>query len=425
MRPVTRRPCPGILRRPRLGCGVAAAGAVLAGLMLVVAGARAQAPEASLPQALEQAWARQPQAAAALSRAGEARARVEATTRPTPGPASVSMSHLNDRLNAHRGRREWELEVATPLWLPGQRAARRAEAEAASDELGLRIDALRLQLAGELREAAWALVAAREAHLLAERRLATAQALEDDVMRRYQAGDLARVDANLARTERLGALAEQLESELARRQAEQAWQWLTGGSAPTHLEPESEPASVAASTLEQHPRLAASMASLRLARERVKLADASASEAPELALRAGRERGDASERFANSVGVRLTLPLSFGPRVRQQRHAAQAELDQAQTELDRLREQLAIDAERARAELEAVQRQLALARQRHELGADNLRLAQKSFALGESDLAALLRVRATAWDAEASLARQQTQLARARSRLRQALGVLP
>jgi len=54
-----------------------------------------------------------------------------------------------------------------------------------------------------------------------------------------------------------------------------------------------------------------------------------------------------------------------------------------------------------------------------------LRLAEKAFSLGESDLTTLLRVRAGAFEAEAFLNRQQVARAAAQSRLKQVLGVLP
>ncbi|MBK6639009.1 MAG: TolC family protein [Rhodocyclaceae bacterium] len=56
---------------------------------------------------------------------------------------------------------------------------------------------------------------------------------------------------------------------------------------------------------------------------------------------------------------------------------------------------------------------------------DNLALAEKSFALGESDLTTLLRIRAAAFDAEAFHDRQRIARALALSRLNQTLGVVP
>ena len=155
------------------------------------------------------------------------------------------------------------------------------------------------------------------------------------------------------------------------------------------------------------------------------MAEETRRDAPEFAVRVVRERGDFSEPYANLVGVKLTIPFSSGPRVRQESAAARAETSQADAELALARHRLQLDVDRARLDLAAAERQLAMARERRELAADNLGLTEKSFALGETDLTTLLRVRAGAFEAEAFLNRQQVARAAAQSRLKQVLGVLP
>lgn len=394
---------------------------IAATFMLVLPALPAQAQ--TLAQALDQAWSRHPQAAAFAAREEAARARAEVTAGITPGPAALSLSSLNDRLDRNRGRQEWEAEMAVPLWLPGQQAARAAEAESALAEVAAQSRALRLQLAGELREAWWALAAARNARALAARRAQTAQSLEADVQRRYRAGELARIDANLARGERLAAEAAVLEAETAQLAAEQRWRSLTGMPAPRELAEEG--GADAREPAEDHPRFAAVAAAARTARARLRLAEETRRDAPQLAVRVVRERGEFAEPYANTVGVKLTIPFSSGARVRQESSAARAEASQADAELALARLKLQLEAEQARLDLAAAERQFVMARERRELTADNLRLAEKAFSLGESDLATLLRIRAAAFEAEAFLDRQQIARAAARSRLKQVLGVLP
>lgn len=377
----------------------------------------------TLVEALEQAWAHHPTASAFAAREDEARARAELAAGLTPGPAAASLSSLNDRLNRNRGKQEWEAEMAVPLWLPGQQRARQAEAESALAEVAARRAALRLQLAGELREAGWALAAARNEQRLAERRAATARALEADVQRRYKAGDLARIDANLAQGERLAAEASAMEAEAALLAAEQAWRKLTGAAAPAALAEES--AAAAREPAEDHPQLAAAAAAARTAHSRRRVAEETRRDAPEFAVRVVRERGDFSEPYANTVGVKLTIPFSSGPHVRQENAAARAEASRADAELALVRQRLQFEVDKARRDVAAAGRQLAMARERRALAADTLRLAEKSFALGEADLATLLRLRAGAYEAEAYLDRQQVAHAVAQSRHKQALGVLP
>jgi outer membrane protein TolC len=382
----------------------------------------------SLAQALEQAWRLHPQAAALESREAEARANRDVAAGLTSAPGSLSIGSRNDRANRNRGMQEYEVELAAPLWLPGQKAAREAEAASRIDDVTAKRAALRTTLAGELRDAWWALAAARNARLLAARRLDTARALEADVSRRFKVGELSRIDANLAQTEVHAAGAELIETEVTLLQSDQALLTLTGTAAPQDMAEEAPPRLAQADALatpEAHPLLAAAAATARSARARVTVADESRRGAPELALRVVRERGDFAEPYANTVGIQLKIPFSSQAQVRREGSAAQAEADQADAEMLRAQTRVRLETERARRALDAAERQRDMAQERLALSAENLRLAEKAFSLGESDLATLLRIRAAAFDAEAFLDRQRVARAAAISRLNQALGVLP
>ncbi|WP_310449530.1 TolC family protein [Sulfuritalea sp.] len=381
-----------------------------------------------LAQALEQAWRLHPQAAALQGREAEARAAQDVAAGLTPEPGSLSIGSRSDRLYRNRGMQEYEVELAAPLWLPGQKAAREAEAASRVDAITARRAALRAELAGELRDAWWTLAAARNAKLLAARRLDTARALEADVSRRYKVGELSRIDANLAQSEVHAAGAELIETEATLLQADQALRTLTGTAAPQDMAEEAPKRLAQAGALatpEAHPLLAAAAAAARSARARVTVADESRRAAPELALRMVRERGDFAEPYANTVGIQLKIPFSSSAQVRREGSAAQAEADQADAEMLRAQTRVRLETERAQRALDAAERQLAMAQERLALSAENLRLSEKAFSLGESDLATLLRIRAAAFDAEAFLDRQRVARAAAISRLNQALGVLP
>lgn len=412
----------------------------LLGLLLSLSGmaappSPAPAPEGSLGFWLEQAWLRNPQAKALDAREGEARAAQELAAGLTPEPGSVSVGALNDQLNSNRGKREVAVELNAYLWLPGQKAARAAEAESRFDEVGARRAALRLELAGELREAWWTLAAARNGASLAARRLETARALASEVQRRYQAGDLSRIDANLAQIETQAAEAESIDADSSLLQAEHVFRALTGAPAPSSISAE-WPATPGHGGTDQlapetyshshlHPQLTAAAAASRSARAKVKVAEESRRAAPEVSLLALRERSEFSEAYSDSIGIRLKIPFSSGALVRRESSAAQAEADQSDAEMQRLESRVELDAMRARQDLQAAERQYALAEQRRTLSSDSLRLAEKSFALGEADLATLLRIRAAADAADTFLGRQQIARAAAISHLNQTLGVLP
>ena len=376
-----------------------------------------------LAQALEHAWLLHPQAAALDVRADEAQARAEWAARLTPAPAAVSLAHLNDQLGDARGKREWEVEFAAPLWLPGQKAAQVAEAARFGEDVATRRVALRLHLAGQLRAAWWALAAARQADDLAQRRLNSARSLEVEVLRRFQAGDLPRIDANTARGETLAAQADQLAAEAAQREADRAWRALTGLAIPSHLAAETlvEPAE----HVMAHPDLLASDSVLRLAHAHLNQVRTTRWDAPELALRLQRERDDNQAAYGNAIGVKLTIPLAAGPRLRRDEAAARADSQQAEAEQRHRRRTIALAIEQARFDLVTSQQQVDLAQSRYTLSRDSLMLAEKSFALGESNLTALLRARAAAFEAEAGLNRTTTARHQAVSQLKQAQGEMP
>ena len=434
-----------------------------AGLIFSLPGyaADTQLTRGALTRALEQAWRLNP----------EARAQRDIALGLTPEPGSLTIGSRSDRLNRNLGMQEYEVELATPLWLPGQKAAREAEADSRIDDATAKRAALRSELAGELRDAWWALAAARNANALAARRLETARALEADVRRRYKVGELSRIDANLAQTEVHAAGAELIEAKATLLQADQALRNLTGTVAPAEMVEEAlasrhTPDATGAMS-ETHPLLAAAAAAARSARAKVTVADESRRAAPELALRlvraftgkrhivkfAGhfhgwhegleigvhppydaapelalrvvRERGDFAEPYANTVGVRLKIPFSSGAQVLRETSAAQAEANQADAEMLRTQTRVQLETERTRRALASAEQQLVMAQERVGLSTENLRLSEKAFSLGETDLATLLRIRAAAFDADAFLDRQRVARAAAISRLNQALGVLP
>ena len=410
----------------RKSAGVCALALVLS---LPALSAEPEPAPASLAGAVEQAWRQHPQAAGLSARDAQAQAARELAGGLTPEPASVSLGYLTDRPGRNLGKQEWELELAAPLWLPGQKDAYTAEADGRVGEAAARRAAIKLALAGEVREAWWSLAAARSTAALARKRLETARALDSDVQRRFKVGELSRMDANLAQSEVLDAEAQQIGSEAALAQQEQVFRLLSGASAPAELAAETPaPGSIgpgSSAATEPHPQVALAAATARSARARLKLADETRRAAPEVSVRLIYERGDFAESYANSVGVRLKFPFSSGAQVRRDSSAAQAEAAEADTELLRTETRLQLEVERARHGMTVAERQLAMARERLALSADNLRLGEKSFALGESDLATLLRIRAAANDAQSFHERQRIEWSAAISRLNQALGVLP
>jgi cobalt-zinc-cadmium efflux system outer membrane protein len=100
----------------------------------------------TLRAAFEAAWARQPEAQALTARRDAARAQQQAVRSLTPEPLAMELSTKTDRLNRNLGTREYEIGVAIPLWLPGERGRSQALADAEGRAIESRTTAAQLRV---------------------------------------------------------------------------------------------------------------------------------------------------------------------------------------------------------------------------------------------------------------------------------------
>lgn len=375
----------------------------------------------SLRAALDAAW---PRAVAARETEGQRR-RAEADRAVASSlwaaPPSLTLSHRDDRLQGHAGRRETEIGVAVPLWLPGQRTARAGTAEAAAVQAQAAEQVARLRLVGELREAGWLLAALQVELVQADTQAQSLKQLADDVERRVRAGDLARADALAAQAELLAAAAQQVDVQQRLQAARSRWAQLTGLTAAPDLT--ADIATEAPATA--HPELQFASQSTELARQRLELMRRSRRDAPELTVGVRQDTAGHAEPSQGSLVVGLRLPFGTDDRNRPLEAAALAELDVAQTHEQRLRERLDSDIAAARDAQRSAQAQLDAETARARLLRERATLIDKSFRAGETPLPDLLRALAAAAQADSAAARQTAALGLARARLQQALGLLP
>ncbi|MFN8839634.1 MAG: hypothetical protein ACK5XG_12795, partial [Burkholderiales bacterium] len=130
--------------------------------------AGAAAPASALADLLERAWTLARRGDVERARAAELDARGVVVRSPFAGSPTVGLDMRRDlpvwvspfgaEPSSERGRTEVEPGFSAPIWLPGQRDAQRRVLERERSRLGAAVRAERLQLAGEVREAAWAVV---------------------------------------------------------------------------------------------------------------------------------------------------------------------------------------------------------------------------------------------------------------------------
>ncbi len=90
-----------------------------------------------------------------------------------------------------------------------------------------------------------------------------------------------------------------------------------------------------------------------------------------------------------------------------------------------MRRELEVAFIHAAAQKQRALKELRLAEQQQQLAAEGLRLTQRAFELGESDLFTLLRARAQALESERTLRIRRLDVGRAIAAYNQALGVIP
>lgn len=377
---------------------------------------------ASLRTALDQAWEKSPQAQTLEAKRAESDAQGVAANSLLPGAPAVILGQRGDQLNSNAGKREWEAGIALPIWLPGQRDARQRQAQAGKDGLEANIRALRLKLAGELRDAIWQVRQVEAQTRLDEQRALTAKKLAEDVAKRVRAGELSKTDLNLAQNEWRTAQAAILQSRNRLLQAQQTYATLTGTMAlPEDVSESAQPEPLQ----DDHPLLEEARQAIETAQAQVRVATNSLRDNPELELSTRRQRGNLNDPYAGTVAISLRLPLSTDARNLPRISAAQTALTGAQSEYNRTRLTLEYQRQQAEQALQAADQLLDLARQQRAAARENLDLIQKSFNLGESDLFTLLRARAASFEAEQANNQQEIAQAQARARLNQAQGVLP
>lgn len=381
----------------------------------------------SLDQAFALAWQRHPAAASAADRQRALAANVAVAEAWTPEPPAIEFGGRSDRLNRDRGAGEVEIGLVVPLWLPGERAGSRQLARAGQSVLDGRLAALRLQLAGELRQAWWQWQLARVDAQTLSVQVEAAARLRDDVARRVKAGDLAPADMNLAD----GALAA-LQADVAEADAQSsaAAGRLAAvlGDTPQTLSIQAEAAiadPLPVDWLERHPRLQQLNAVAEQAARWQELARTQRRNTPELIVATRRERAASGDPIDQSWSLGLRLPLASSARQDATLADAGAERIEAEVSAIRERERLLLDVRHARAAEAAVQLRLQASEQRERLARENLVWYEKAFRLGESDLPTRLRVAGEAFAAARAVLRARLQLAASISATRQALGLLP
>ena len=379
-----------------------------------------QAGQGTLREHLEAAVALDAESRAIEAQREAARARTALSDSLVPGSFAASGSFRGDTRGLGTAR-ETQLDLAAPLWLPGQRAAVAGtvvrDVASADERLGLR----RLEIANLLREAWWEVALRRAETRVQGDRLATAGDILNDVRRRLELGEVAEPDVLLARNEQVAAELALAQSQAAEVSSELAYRALTGGAEPGEGQ---EARTELRAPTGEHPALRAAAAAVAAAEAQVRLIAATPIDSPEVAGYVMRQDGTVTEQ-GTSFGLRLRVPLPSAARNRPREASAQAELTTATARLVQVRRLTDAAAIRAEQALRGAENAQGIARRRLAIARQQLDLGNRAFRAGEMTLFDLIRVRQIAIDAASAAARAEAEVGLGRARLNQALGAEP
>jgi len=336
---------------------------------------------------------------------------------------SIDVQYIGDQIGRDKGFREWEVAVNMPLPLPGQRAARVAVADAASLEAGQFRDFRRWQAAGLVREAAWAVRLAQVDEEESRRALVWAVELEEQIRRRYEAGELPNSDLLLARHQTAQQRAQTHNAEQALATALSDYRRTIGLSdLPVGLR---EQPSLGAGVNAEHPRLAYLVARLGRRQADGEQVRSERRENWTLSVVGRRDRSEFGADYGDSVGLALSVPFGLGSHSRYRAAEADRQTVAADVELHQSRRALELDLEQRRTRLDKLSQSIESAAESDDLAQRFLDMQERAFGLGEIDLLDLIRARERALAASSMLERRRAERMREIARFNQAAGVIP
>jgi outer membrane protein TolC len=336
---------------------------------------------------------------------------------------AFSMSHYNDKLMDNDGAQEWVVGLDMPIWLPGQKAARQKSAEQQRLVINSSEPALKLHIAGIVRELLWSIALTKNRVSIAEQEWEVVRKLEQDVNKRVELGDLAQSDQILAQQESLSKEAAWRIARQEYRHAQHRYDMITGlNELPEIFE---EMSNDDLSITIDHPTLRESYEKVTHStalRDQVMIEKR---ENPSLFLGTRHERDTSDEGFDNAISFSLNIPLGLNSHTRPKITAAQVELTENRSQMEILHRQLNVAIQDASRELSATRDQYDFAQRQNELTKKHLTMSHKAFSLGETGLIEFIRIQAQAFAAERNMHQKHLQVGLHIARLNQTKGIIP
>jgi cobalt-zinc-cadmium efflux system outer membrane protein len=315
--------------------------------------------------------------------------------------------------------------VKVPLWNLGQRDAEQALSKMAESDAMSQSDALKLRVAGLVRNALWNIALANLSYEQAKTELTITDQLLAKVQRRVELGDLPRADFLLAQTESLQKRSVVTQAEAELMHARKRYASITQ---MTKIPKDYQEKLVELTKIQQnHPALVAINSQIERKQAQLDAVKLVGSGQTNVAV------GVNSDQFTNdprsnqtaSLNIGVTVPFGGSAHLAPQVAAVNVELNKLLAE----REQMNRDLEQAHHEaehnLEVNRVELKIADELKQVAEEHLKMTQSSFSVGEINLMDLLRIQSRTQQAVLNAKQRAVMLQRDIALYNQAVGVMP
>ncbi|MFZ2313193.1 MAG: TolC family protein [Methylobacter sp.] len=315
--------------------------------------------------------------------------------------------------------------VKVPLWNLGQRDAEQTVAKQAENSAMSQADAIKLRVAGLIRNALWGIALANLSYEQAKTELTMTDQLLAKVQRRVELGDLPRADLLLAQTESLQKRSVVTQAEAELMHARKRYSSITQ---MTKIPGDYEEKLAELTKIQQnHPALMAINSQIERKQaqlDAVKLVG-SGQTAVAVGVNSDQFTNDPRSNNTASFNIGVTVPFGGSAHLAPQVAAVNVELNKLIAE----REQLSRDLEQAHHEaehnLEVNQVELKIADELKQVAEEHLKMTQLSFSVGEINLMDLLKIQSRTQQAILNAKARSVMLQRDIALYNQAVGVMP
>ena len=316
-----------------------------------------------------------------------------------------------------------DAHVQVHLWNLGQRDAEQRLAELAGDSAQSQAVAIKLKVAGLVRNALWDMALQSIRHDQAKAEVSIARQLLNQVKKLVDAGELPRSDYLLAQTELLQKKSSLTLAEAELMHARKRYISITQmNKVPADYQERLFELDV---IQENHPALAAINNQIARKQGEINAIQKTGSGQTNLSMGINSDHGDQRSNKTESFNITVSIPFGGSDHLAPQIAAANVELNKLIAEREQLYRDLELAHHEAEHNLQVNKAELDIALELKQIAEDHLKMTELSFSVGEINLMDLLKIQSRTQQAVLSAKERSVTLQRDIALYNQAVGVLP